>query len=135
VSTSSQYWRSVVAGGPPVIGRGGHDPGGAASTAKLRRKSRLPAIRPVLHAREIPLLHERQQGIERRTPDRLVEDLHLDRAPPVPGALYGLPDTPQLDHTVAHHPAVHQHVLHGHQPAGDVERDEPPGGPAELLVE
>src|SRR2546422_7743398 len=85
-STSSQYWRSD---GPPVtpgIGRGAAcctptlrgDPGVAASAAKLRRKSRLPAIRPALHAREIPLLHQRQQRIERRPPHRLVEDLDLD---------------------------------------------------------
>ncbi len=45
------------------------------------------------------------------------------------------PGVPATAHAVAHHAAVHQHVLHGHQPIGDVETDDPPGGAGELLVE
>src|SRR5438552_7420909 len=65
-----------------------------------------------LHAREVPLLHQRYERIERRVPHALVEDLDLDGAR-VARALDGCSNPPQLDHAVPHHAAIHQDVVHG----------------------
>src|SRR6059058_1990140 len=75
---------------------------------------------PVSNTLHKPLTHQLQHLITRHIPERLVEDLDLDRAS-VAGLLHRRTDRADVDHAIAHHPAPQQHTWRWHQPIADVE--------------